>query len=121
MARCMGLSRTFIESPGLPLVYVTHNRLAARVDMNVFDPHCLLTTASKLGQGFRLCGECAQKLHRQATTRIQLRNVLRSSCAPHKIHREGMCNYHLARQHRFNFILRPGAIHGSKNGIRHTR
>ena len=117
----MGLSRTFIESPGLPLVYVTHNRLAARVDMNVFDPHCLLTTASKLGQGFYLGGVCAQKLHRQTTARIQLRNVLRLSCAPKEIHREGMCNYHLARQHRFNFIFRPAAIHGSENRIRHTR
>jgi hypothetical protein len=63
----MGLSRAFIESPGLPLVYIAHNGLAAGVDMNVFDPHCLLTAASKLGQGFRLCGECAQKLYRQTT------------------------------------------------------
>ncbi len=49
LARCMGLSRVFIESPGLPLVYVAHNGLAAGVDMNVFNPNCLLTTASKLG------------------------------------------------------------------------
>ena len=59
----MALSRAFIEPPGLPLVYVAHNGLAARVDMNVFDPHCLLTTASELGQSFYLCGECAQKLY----------------------------------------------------------
>jgi hypothetical protein len=81
LARCMGLSRAFIESPGFPLVYVAHNGLAAGMDMNVFDPHCLLTAASKLGQGFYLCGECAQKLYPQTTARIQLREVLRSSCS----------------------------------------
>jgi hypothetical protein len=30
---------------------------------NVFDPHCLFTTAPQLGQCFHLCGVGAQKLH----------------------------------------------------------
>ncbi len=31
-----------------------------------------------------------------------------------------MRNYHMAGQHRFNFILQLGAIHGSKNRIHHS-
>jgi hypothetical protein len=56
--------------PSFAVVYVADNGLAAGVDMNVFDPHCLLATTSKFRQSLCLCGECSQKLHCHTTARI---------------------------------------------------
>ena len=55
----MGLSLVFDEGPGSPgMSDGSHDRLPARVDMDVLDNNPLLSTATQLGQRIHLGRKC---------------------------------------------------------------